>query len=196
MGHAKPSREAPQQRHGAVLTHLARPPQAGADHHGPSHPDHAALLLDAALVGLHLPQVTRWRDQMLLHRLTLDASAGQPTRHRPRGIARRHDDRLVWTPVGHQRHHQADRLRRGPQAIPCRALRGAERLVTLCTQEALVRAPGVCGFGCGGEVCVVRDGVSGGPLMRRLQRRARSLDAANRFRCVDEVQSRHRHQGR
>jgi hypothetical protein len=70
--------------------------------------------------------------------LALDPSARQPTRHRPLVIAKRHDNRLQWTPMGHQGHHQADRLRRGPQAIQCGAFRGAERLVALRAQEALV----------------------------------------------------------
>src|SRR5262245_53172086 len=77
---------------------------------------------------------------MLLHRLPLDASAHQPTRHRPLVIAKRHDDRLQWTPVGHQRYHEADHLRRGAQAIECCTFRGAERLVALRAQEALVLA--------------------------------------------------------
>ena len=94
--------------------------------------------LDADLVGLHLSQVTRLLDQMRLHCLPLDASARQPTGHRPLIIAKRHDHRLQWTPVGHQRHHEADRLRRGPQAIKCGAFRGAERLVALRAHEALV----------------------------------------------------------
>src|SRR2546429_7384957 len=75
---------------------------------------------------------------MLLDRLTLDASTRQPTRHRPLVIAKRHDDRLQWTTVGHQRHHETDRLCRGPQAIASRAFRGGERLVTLRAHEALL----------------------------------------------------------
>jgi len=40
--------------------------------------------------------------------------------------------------VGQQRHPQAHRLRRGPQAIEGRAFRGAERLVALWAAKALV----------------------------------------------------------
>ena len=135
-----PLDQPPDQRHVTLRADLAGQPQARPDHHGQRHPHDAALLLDADLVGLHLPQVTRLLDQMLLHRLPLAASARQPTRHRPLVIAKRHDDRLQWTPVGHQRHHQADRLRRGPQAIEGGAFRGAERLVALRAHEALVLA--------------------------------------------------------
>src|SRR5712692_6933994 len=63
--------QATNQRPIAVLAHLAREPQAGADHHRQGHPDDASLLLDADLVGLHLPQVARMLDQVLLHRLAL-----------------------------------------------------------------------------------------------------------------------------
>ena len=103
-------------------------------------PDSLNVGLDADFVGLHLLQGTRLLDQMLLYCLPLDPIARQPTRHRPLVIAKCHDDRLQWAPVGHQCHHQADRLRRGPQAIAGCAFRGAERLVTLRAQEAVVRA--------------------------------------------------------
>ena len=83
------------------------------------------LCLDADLIGLHLPQVTRLLDQMLLDGLPLDARARHPTRHRPLVEAKGDDDRLQRTAMGQQRHHQADRLRRGPQAVERRAFRGA-----------------------------------------------------------------------
>ena len=130
--------ETPNQRHVAVLTHLPRQPQACADHHGQSHPDNAALFLDADLVGLHLPQITWLLDEMLLHSLAVPAASRHPTRHRPLIIAKRNNNRLQWTTVGHQRHHKTDRLRRGPQAIEGRALRGGERLVALGAHEAVV----------------------------------------------------------
>ena len=40
-----------------LRTDLAAQPPAGLDHHGQRPPHAAALLLDAELVGLHLPQV-------------------------------------------------------------------------------------------------------------------------------------------
>src|SRR5207245_4448788 len=101
---------------------------------------HAALFLDADLIGLYLPQVTRLLDQMLLHRLALSAGTCHPPRDRPLVIAKRDDDRLEWTPMGQQRHHQTHRLCRGPQAIEGRAFRGAERLAALRTDKALVLA--------------------------------------------------------
>src|SRR5882724_407940 len=130
--------ETTNERQVAVGAHGASEPQAGTDHQRQGHPHEAPLGLDADLVGLHLPQVTWLLDQMLLDRLTLDASTRQPTRHRPLVIAKRHDDRLQWTTMGHQRHHETDRLRRGPQAIEGRAFRGGERLVALGAHEALL----------------------------------------------------------
>src|SRR5574341_2517801 len=133
-----PPNQATHQRPIAVRAHLACEPQAAADPHRQRHPDAASLLLDADRVGLSLAQVV-WRlDQLLLHRLALDSSARQPTRHCPLVIAKRHDDRWQWTPVGPQGPYQADRLRRGPQAIQCGAFRCAERLVALRAEEALV----------------------------------------------------------
>src|SRR5712691_3437968 len=128
------------QRHVPLLADFAAQPQAGTDHHRQGHPDHTALFFDPDLIGLHLPQVTRLLDPMLLHRLALVAGTCHPPRHRPLVRAKRHDDRLAWTPVGQQRHHQAHCLRRGPQAIEGRALRGAERLVALRAEKALVLA--------------------------------------------------------
>src|SRR5262245_21856635 len=49
-----------------LLAHLARQPQAGAPHHRHGHPDHSALFVDAYLIRLHLAQVTRVLDPMLL----------------------------------------------------------------------------------------------------------------------------------
>jgi len=128
------------QRPVTLRADFAAQPQAGTDHHRQGHPDKTALFFDPDLLGLHLPQVTRLLDQMLLHRLSLVAGTCHPTRHRPLVRAKRHDERLEWTPVGQQRHHQAHCLRRGPQAIEGRAFRGAERLVALRAEKALVLA--------------------------------------------------------
>src|SRR6266446_1435344 len=135
---AHPLHQAPHQRHVTACAHLTREPQAGTDHHRQGHPDNVALFFDPDLISFHLPQVARLLDQMLLHRLSLVPATGYPTRDRPLVIAKRHDDRLEWTPVGQQRHHQAHRLRRGPQAIECRTFRSAERLVARRADEALV----------------------------------------------------------
>ena len=128
------------QRHITLLTDFAAQPQAGTDHHRQGHPDNTALFFDPDLIGLHLPQVARLLDEMLLHRLSLDAATCHLPRYRPLVIAKRDDDRLEWTPVGQQCHHEAHRLRRGPQAIEGRAFRGAERLVALRADKTLVLA--------------------------------------------------------
>src|SRR6266404_730222 len=133
-----PRDETTHQRQVPVGAHSSGEPPAGTDHPRQGHPDKAPLRLDADRVGLDLPQVPRLLDQRLMDRLPWDPSARQPTRYRPLLIAKCHDDRWQWTPVGHQGHHQADRLRRGPQAIPCRAFPRAERLVALRTHAALV----------------------------------------------------------
>src|SRR2546425_3684342 len=130
----------PDQWHVPLRTDFAAQPQAGTDHHGKGHPDNTTLLFDPDLIGLHLSQVTRLFDQMLLHRLSLGAGACRPPCYRPLIIAKRDDNRLEGTSVGQQRHRQAHCLRRGAQAIECRAFRGTERLVALCTEEALVLA--------------------------------------------------------
>jgi hypothetical protein len=128
------------QRPITLRTDCAAQPQAGTDHPRQGHPDHTALFFDPALIGLPLPQVARLLDEMLLHRLSLGAATCRPPRYRPLVRAKRDDERLEWTPVGQQRHHQAHRLRRGPQAREGRALRGAARLVALCADKALVLA--------------------------------------------------------
>src|SRR5437899_1455123 len=161
------------QRHVPLRTDFAAQPQTRLDHHGQRHPHDAALFLHADLVGLHLPQVARLLDQMFLHRLSLIAGTCHPTRYRPLVIAKCDDDRLEGTPVGQERHYQAHRLRRGPQAIEGRAFRGAERLLTRCAEKALVLARvdanvtlaglssgGACHIGaaccCGVHACVLR----------------------------------------
>src|SRR5438046_7149819 len=161
------------QRHVTLLADFAAQPQAGTDHHRQGHPDHPALFFDPDLIGLHLPQVARLLDEMLLHRLSLGAATCHPPPDRPPVRAKRDDDRLEWTPVGQERHHKAHRLRRGPQAIEGRAFRGAARLVALRAEKALVLARvdanvalaglssgGACQIGaecrCGVHACVLR----------------------------------------
>jgi hypothetical protein len=65
--------------------------------------DNAPLFLDPDLVGLHLPEVVRLLDQVLLHRLTLDPRSSHPTRHRPFVEPKGDDDCLQRTAVGHER---------------------------------------------------------------------------------------------
>jgi hypothetical protein len=122
-----------------VCTDLTGTPQPGADHPRQRHPDHAPLLLDPDLVGLHLPEVA-WRlDQVLRHRLALDTRPPQPMRHRPFVKPTRDDDRLQRTAVGDERDHERHGLGRAPQAIERRALCGSERLVACRAQEPPVR---------------------------------------------------------
>jgi hypothetical protein len=133
-----PCDETTNERQVTAGAHGASAPQAGLDQQRQGHPHEAPLGLDADRVGWHLPQVTWLLDQRRLDRLTLDASTRPPPRHRPLVIATRHDDRLPWTTVGHQRDHETDRFRRGPQALEGRAWRGGERLVTHGAHEALL----------------------------------------------------------
>ena len=86
------------------------------------------------------PPKGRLLDQMLLHRLALDAPSRHPTPHRPLVEAKRRDDGVGRTAVGEQRHHEGDGLGGGAQAIERGAFRGAERLVALRAQEPLILA--------------------------------------------------------
>ena len=137
---AHPLDQPPDQRHVALLADLASQPQAGADHHGQRHPHDAPLALDADLVGLHLAQVTRLLDQMLLDGLALAASACPPRRHRPLVEPKGHHDGLQRTAMGEQRDDERHRLGRGAQAVEDRACRGGEGLAALRADEALVLA--------------------------------------------------------
>jgi len=128
------------QRHIAMDTNFASEPHACLDHQGQCHPHDVTLFLDPYFIGLHMAEVPWLLHQMFLNGLTLDARARQPTCHCPLVISKRDDDCLQWTPVGHQRHHETDRLRRGPQAIQRRAFRSSERLPALRAEEALLLA--------------------------------------------------------
>src|SRR5262249_54085636 len=79
--------QASDQWHVTLLADLAGQPQPCHHHHGQRHPHDPALFLDADLIGLYLPQVTRLLDQMLLYRLALRASTSHPPRYRPLVIA-------------------------------------------------------------------------------------------------------------
>src|SRR5262249_53328952 len=131
-----PLDQPPDQWHVPLRADLPGQPQPRRDHHRQRHPHYTALFLYTALVGLVLPEVPRLLNKMLLHGLPVHPSAPEPTRHGPLVIAKRHDDGLQWTPMGHQRHHETHRLGRGTQAIEGRALCGTERLMALCAHEA------------------------------------------------------------
>ena len=108
----------------------------GGNHHRECHPDNAPLSLHAYFVGLYLAEFSRLLDQMLLHRLPLGAPSAHPPRHSPLVEAKRCHDGLGRTAVCQQSDDQADRLRRGPQAIQGRAFRNAACLVAHGAQEA------------------------------------------------------------
>src|SRR6266446_4044566 len=128
------------QRHVTLLADFAAQPQARLDHHGQCHPYDAALFLHADLIGLYVPQVAWWLDQMLLHGLPLFPGACPPRGNGPLVKPKGHDDRLPWAAVRHQGHHETDRLRRSPQAIQRGAFRRRERLTTRRADEALLLA--------------------------------------------------------
>src|SRR5262245_42634336 len=83
--------------------------------------------LDTALVSIHLPRGTRWRDQWLLHRPSLDANAPPPMRYRPLVKAERDDDGMQRSAMGQQRDGEAHCVCSDSQAVKGRALRGPER---------------------------------------------------------------------
>ena len=121
------------------LTSPLAEPQACLDHHGQRHPHDAALLLDAELVGLHLPQVPRSFDQALLHRLPLaTGKRAHEFSDGPLVKAKSRHDRLHRTPMGQQGHHEHHGLCRGAQAIEDRTSAGAEGFVALVTDESLL----------------------------------------------------------
>src|SRR5207247_9702175 len=97
-----------------------------------------ALFLDADLIGLHLPQVSGLFDQALLHSLPLAPGACPPIGDRPLIKPKRRHNRLHGTPMGKQGHDEDHGLCRGAQPIEHRACGGAERFVTLVTDEPLL----------------------------------------------------------
>src|SRR5215831_11329767 len=137
---ADPLDQLPNQGHVALLADRTSQPQPGGDHHGECHPDNAPLALDTYFIRLDVPESPRLLDQMLLHGLPVGTASPHPSGNGALIEAKRRDDGLRRTAVGQQRDHQADRLRRGPQAIQGGALGGTARLVAHGTQEALLLA--------------------------------------------------------
>ena len=135
-----PLHEATNQGQVTVGADLTRQPQAGTDHHRQGHPHNAPLGLDADLVGLHLLQVTRLLNQMLLYGLPLDTRACRPARYGPFVETKGDDDRLQWTAMGEERDHEGHRRRRGPQAVQRRAFRRGERFAARRAEEPRVLA--------------------------------------------------------
>src|SRR6266699_402554 len=135
-----PRNQPPDQGQVPLLADLTTQPQARLDHHGQPHPHDAALFLHTDLIGLHLPQVTGLFDQVLLHGLPLSPGAGPPIGDGAFIESERRHHGLHGTALGEQGHDEGHGLCRGAQAIECRAFRGAERLVALRAEEALVLA--------------------------------------------------------
>src|SRR5206468_2178584 len=92
------------------------------------HPHAPTLFLDAELVCLPLPQVTRGLDHLFLDGLALDACPPQPSGARPLINPESHDDGLPWATMRHQRHHTGPRLRRRPPTRKRRAFGGGAGL--------------------------------------------------------------------
>src|SRR2546423_7052676 len=128
------------QGHVPLFAALAAQPQARLDHHGQRHPHDAALFLDTQLIGLHLPQVAWLFDQILVHGLALTARAGPPRRYGALVKPKSGHNRFQGTPMGEQGHHDDHSLCRGAQPREDRTLAGAEGLLTLVTDEALLLA--------------------------------------------------------
>jgi hypothetical protein len=91
---------------------------------------------DPQLVGLHLPEVARLLDQVLVHGLALLSRPSEPTGHRAFVEAEGRDDGLNRTAVGQQGDDECDRLDRRAQPVEGRALALGERLAALLALEA------------------------------------------------------------
>jgi hypothetical protein len=132
--------QTPDQHQVAMVVERASKPPPRLDQHRQRHPHDAALFRDATLVSLHLPQVTRWLDQILVNGLALAARPRPPGCHRALVESKRGDDHLQWAAMGKQGHDNDHERRRGPQSVEDRACRCREGLVAQLTDEPLVRA--------------------------------------------------------
>jgi hypothetical protein len=63
----------------AAACYNSTQPQSGAYHHGHSHPKYVALLLNSKFIHLHLTQVTRSSDKLLVKRETMKTGTLLPT---------------------------------------------------------------------------------------------------------------------
>lgn len=62
----------------AAMAHLAAQPQARRDHHGQGHPGDAALKFHAQFIHLHLAEIARAGNELLLNRLAMFSGAVAP----------------------------------------------------------------------------------------------------------------------
>src|SRR5215831_14219547 len=123
-----------------LFADLPGQPQPRADCYCQRHPTDLALLLNADLIGLHLPQVPRLFDHVFLHGLGGSTRPCKPAGHGPLVEAKSHHNSLQRTAMGHQREHEADRLSRGPQPVEGRPGGRGEGLATLLADEAVLFA--------------------------------------------------------
>ena len=113
---AHPRALPPDQRPGALLTHLTSPPHPGGAQQGERHPDQAPLTRDASRIGLPLAAVPRWLAQLCLDGLALAASPGPPRRDRPLVEPQGPHQGVHRTAMGAHREEQRPKVARRAQA--------------------------------------------------------------------------------
>ena len=134
---AHPLNEPAHQGQVARSTDLASEPQAGTDHQRQGHPHEVAWRLHAALVGLHMAQITWLFNHILLDRRPLLPCTCPPSRHRPLVEPEGRHDRLQRTTRREPCHHGHDQFSRRTQPGEDRACRSREGLMALLTNKPL-----------------------------------------------------------
>jgi N-acetylneuraminic acid mutarotase len=112
-----PTHQAPDERQITIDREFAAEPQARTDHHGHRHPTDRALDSHPQLVGLHLPELSRLLDEVLVKALAVRASAREPRGDRAFVEAEGGDDGLKRAAVGQQGQDDRGRLGWRTQAI-------------------------------------------------------------------------------
>ena len=120
----------------SLCAHLSAQPQPGRDHQRHRHPDDGPLRFDPQFVTLHLPQLQRLLDQVLVNQLGVLPTARQPLPDRPLIKPEGRDNRSDRAPMSEQRDDQRDQIGRFPQPIKGRPAPGAEGLAALPAEVA------------------------------------------------------------
>ena len=95
------------------------------------------MRFDANFIALHLPQVLRLFNQMLMHRLTMRSALGEPGSHRAFVESEGGDNRLHRTAVSQQGQHQGNVGGIPLEPVKRRPFSSAKRLLTNAALEAL-----------------------------------------------------------
>ena len=123
---------------GAITTarDYAAEPQSGADHDGQGDPDDAALLLDSQFIHLHLAEVTRGGDALLMHGPAMQAGTLLPVGDGTLIERESRNDGLRRTAVRQQGDDLGEAFIRVAQAVKGRAFGGGKGLAANRTFEA------------------------------------------------------------